>query len=45
MSGDEGFELEPWRRTDQLARSFVWQHNLDRYRRWHVAAFVIPLEW
>jgi hypothetical protein len=35
----------PGRQVDVLAYAFVWQHNVDWSRRWHMMALVIPLVW
>ncbi len=35
----------PGRQVDVLAYAFVWQHNVDWNRRWHMMALVIPLVW
>jgi len=41
----EADEARPGRQTDLFAYTFVWQHNVEWDRRWHLLALTIPLEW
>ena len=35
----------PGRRIDMLAYTFVWQHNVEWDKRWHMVSLTVPVEW